>query len=235
MTEKFQMIFPVPDVSRVHRIPRIPFEALAVQCEEGKIRAIDYLPYGHGETDTRPSNNALVNEIEVQLHKYFEEPESVCFRELQGKLATVDGIPPEVQKAICEVPCGSVDTYGEIAKTAKKSGWDGKDGKEGEDKRNLKMKLPQKVGRICNRSPYAIVVPCYRVVLKGDSTGFCLGEFKGNKYMERSNEREITEKQGEKIGRQIKRWLLRHEGVQVIEPENSPTPDWECIPLLRKD
>ncbi len=53
---------------------------------------------------------------------------------------------------------------------------------------------PRAVGGACGKNPLALVVPCHRVVAKHGLGGFSSGE-------------------GEALN--IKRWLLKHEGVEI--------------------
>lgn len=53
---------------------------------------------------------------------------------------------------------------------------------------------PRAVGGACGKNPLALVVPCHRVVAKGGIGGFSSGE---------------------ENALDIKRWLLRHEGVEI--------------------
>jgi methylated-DNA-[protein]-cysteine S-methyltransferase len=55
---------------------------------------------------------------------------------------------------------------------------------------------PRAVGQACGRNPYPLVVPCHRVVASGGG----LGGFS---------------QQGDGFMLDIKRWLLRHEGIDL--------------------
>ena len=211
MSEVPQMIFPVPDVLGV---PRAPFAALAVQHGEEKIYSIHYLPHGHSEKD-HPLKNTLADELEMQLRKYFEEPESACFRNLQDKLDAVDGVPSEVQEAICDISYGNVRAYSKVAKIAvQQFHWNGKSGMEDEKG----MDSAEIVGRICRRNPYAVVVPCYRVVARGGNTEFCLGELGNNPYLEA----EFGEDHSWEVARRIKCWLIERErGWEIVPPKSA--------------
>ena len=209
MTEKFQMVFPVPSTPRVLRNPDIPFKALAVQCEDGKIRFIKYLPHKHSEEDNRPSNNTLVDKIETQLHKYFETPESECLSELRDDLRKTDDVPDEVQKAVCRIPCGRVCTYGDTACVAiGEFHWDGDSGREDEKEKSP----PEKIGCICKRNPHSIVVPCFRVINK---IGRKLGGFSGNERMMGIDQ--VL----------IKAWLLDHEREGCVIRKGADPSKWE--------
>lgn len=65
----------------------------------------------------------------------------------------------KVYKKLLEVPKGKVTTYGELAKA-------------------VGLKNGQRViGRIMNKNPYPVVVPCHRVILSdGKIGGYAWGE-----------------------------------------------------------
>lgn len=65
----------------------------------------------------------------------------------------------KVYKKLLEVPKGKVTTYGELAKA-------------------VGLKNGQRViGRIMNKNPYPVVVPCHRVILSdGKVGGYAWGE-----------------------------------------------------------
>ncbi len=65
----------------------------------------------------------------------------------------------KVYKKLLEVPKGKVTTYGELAKT-------------------VGLRNGQRaIGRIMNKNPYPVVVPCHRVILSdGKIGGYAWGE-----------------------------------------------------------
>lgn len=78
----------------------------------------------------------------------------------------------EVWKILCEIPCGSVTTYGEIAKKmAAKMG--------------RKTMSAQAVGGAVAHNPISVIIPCHRVVgANGSLTGYAGGIDKKIKLLE---------------------------------------------------
>jgi len=68
-------------------------------------------------------------------------------------------IQQKVFKKLLEVPKGQITTYGELAKT-------------------VGLKNGQRtVGRIMNKNPYPVIIPCHRVVMStGKIGGYAYGE-----------------------------------------------------------
>ena len=88
----------------------------------------------------------------------------------------------EIYKKLLQVPKGKVTTYGELAKA-------------------VGMKNGQRaVGKIMNKNPYPVIIPCHRVV-KSD------GKIGGYAY-----------------GEQIKSNMLSKEGIQI---KDGKILDWE--------
>lgn len=88
----------------------------------------------------------------------------------------------EIYKKLLEVPKGKITTYGELAKA-------------------VGMKNGQRtVGRIMNKNPYPVIIPCHRVV-KSD------GKIGGYAY-----------------GEEIKSNMLLKEGIEI---KNGKISDWE--------
>ena len=198
---EFQLIVPAPGGA--------PFAALAAQCDEEKILSIHYLPSDSLEMATviRPQDQKVVDELGRQLSAYFQDPDSARFDDLLPHLCETPDCPQEVRDAVMSIPCGGICAYSGIAE---KIGWVDEDG-------------GWRVGEACGSNPFAIVIPCYRVVSKDkhSSTGFRLGKFsKGNDYVD------------SETGLKIKRWLLEHEGVRVVNLDGGSLPmrKWECIP-----
>ena len=80
----------------------------------------------------------------------------------------------KVYKKLAEVPKGKITTYGELAKA-------------------VGIKNGQRaIGRIMNKNPYPVIIPCHRVV-KSD------GKIGGYAY-----------------GEKVKLCMLKKEGIQVI-------------------
>ncbi|QUC64115.1 MGMT family protein [Nitrosopumilus sp. K4] len=91
-------------------------------------------------------------------------------------------VDKEIFKKLCQVPKGKVTTYGELAKA-------------------VGMKNGQRaVGKIMNKNPYPVIIPCHRVV-KSD------GQVGGYAY-----------------GQKIKSNMLSQEGIKI---KDGKILDWE--------
>ena len=88
----------------------------------------------------------------------------------------------KINKKLLEVPKGQITTYGELAKA-------------------VGLKNGQRaVGRIMNKNPYPVIIPCHRVVMSNGKVG------------------------GYAYGEHIKAKMLNDEGIKI---ENGKILDWE--------
>ena len=88
----------------------------------------------------------------------------------------------KVYKKLLEVPKGKITTYGELAKA-------------------VGLKNGQRaIGRIMNKNPYPVIVPCHRVVKSDASVG------------------------GYAHGEKVKANMLTREGIKI---KNGKILDWE--------
>ena len=88
----------------------------------------------------------------------------------------------KIYKKLLEVPKGQITTYGELAKA-------------------VGLKNGQRaVGRIMNKNPYPVIIPCHRVVMSDGKVG------------------------GYAYGEHIKAKMLNDEGIKI---ENGKILDWE--------
>ena len=211
---QFQLVVPAPDNPY--------FAGLAAQCKDEKILSIDYLPadcFKKAKAEAAdPQNQEVVGELKKQLEAYFKDPKSADFRKLplcystlpqRAKAYKVKLHPDECIKALEQVYTHS-DSYGDVyayGNIAKEIDW------------NPKTRA-QDVGKICSISPFAIVVPCFRVVKVGPCPGqFCLSQLGNNPYLE--SELKSDGLDGWEVGRQIKRWLIEeHEKGWKVDPTN---------------
>lgn len=112
-----------------------PIGDLTVSAEDEQIVALDW---GWGR-DQEPT--PVLERARAQLEDYFD-----------GKLTRFDlPLRPEgtsfhraVWKIMCEIPAGSVLTYGEISKRLNVSA--------------------RSVGTACGRNPIPVIIPCHRVI-----------------------------------------------------------------------
>ena len=189
MSPHFELHVRVPDGA--------PFRALTAQWDGEKIRSVHYIPAdcSEGVEGVHPENE-VVGELERLLgaHLAYDSEDfasdPVCFDGLLRHLRRPYEFPPEIWDAVCRIRYGRVCNYEDLGHA-------------------------QTVGNACGNNPFAIVVPCFRVVNKGPD-GHLLGEFhKGH-----AHEVEME------TARKIKRWLLEHEGVRV----SGSRPDSTVLP-----
>ena len=240
---EFQMILQVDNLG-LESAP--PFAALAAECSDEEILSVHYLLDGcleealatHPKEPLTAGQQLRADELECQLRAYFRDPaESIRFRDLPLCHSV---LPPHAQGGLprneCEkvlekvhhaIPCEEICTYGKVGEKVK---WDDRQSivsmywekAEGNEARALAIA----VGEACSVSPFAVVVPCYRVVYAGPR----LGHFGNNPYVEC----EIGEKQARKRGWEIKRWLLDREGWDAIEPAGNPRRQMSKWELRRR-
>ena len=167
-----------------------PFKSLKVCYRDKRILSIHYLP--KLEKTTSPLNGFPKN-IADALCGYLDNPSPACFAALRTTLRPCyDNISPSQQKvsvAIQKIPYGETSAYSSIARN------------------------PRYVGTVCKTNPFAIVVPCFRVI-RADNT---LGGFKGNPHVPK-----------DETSLEIKAWLLEHEkGVEVIRDSGKSADRWK--------
>jgi methylated-DNA-[protein]-cysteine S-methyltransferase len=127
-------------------ILEMPFGKLGINCTDEVVLAIEFLP---GSVRTSPPSNAMAREVERQLGAYLADA-SFHF-DLPLKL---DGTVHQrnVWQAMCAIPSGEAQTYGELAVQIGSSA--------------------RAVGQACGNNHFPIVIPCHRVVSKSGLGGF---------------------------------------------------------------
>jgi len=140
--------------------------ALGVRCDPDEIRAVEFLT----PRDALAPRTPLAKEAVRQLRAYLKDPRF----EFGLPLAPAGThFQRRVWEGIAGIPSGETRTYGALAKSIHSA--------------------PRPVGGACGANPYAVVVPCHRVVASGGRLGG-FGRGDGGSPLE------------------IKRWLLAHEG-----------------------
>lgn len=126
------------------------------------------------------TENLILDKAKAWLERYFagEKPELTEFPLCVDDAPYGSDFAKCIWKLLCEIPYGEVVTYGDLAKKAAKL-------------LSKERMSAQAVGGAVGRNPYAIVVPCHRVV--------------GGNY-------NLTGYGG---GLDKKIWLLSHEGIDV--------------------
>ncbi|MEM5382151.1 methylated-DNA--[protein]-cysteine S-methyltransferase [Paraburkholderia phymatum] len=149
-----------------------PFGKIGLRVQGGPdgetVREIVYLPDSVANVEPQSS---LAKQAVEQIEHYLQRASAT----FDLPLASV-GTPFQrrVWQAICEIPPGTVLTYGQLAKSI--------------------GSVPRAVGQACGSNFFPIVIPCHRVVASGGIGGF-------------------AHTGGDGYYRNVKRWLLKHEGV----------------------
>ncbi len=119
-----------------------PLGALTVTEEDGAIVALDW-GFGRDQEET-----PLLREACAQLDAYFDQR----LRRFDLPLAPAGtAFQQRVWQALRDIACGSVVTYGELARRC--------------------ASAPRAVGGACGRNPVPVLIPCHRVVAGGGSLG----------------------------------------------------------------
>lgn len=111
---------------------------LRVRCRDGALISLDIDPV---ECVDRPPKSELACAVQAQLLAYAADGRHVFSLPL-----TLEGtvFQRRVWQALCEIPAGTVLSYGELARRLNTSS--------------------RAVGNACRANPLPIVVPCHRVV-----------------------------------------------------------------------
>jgi methylated-DNA-[protein]-cysteine S-methyltransferase len=123
-----------------------PFAVLGVRSSGEALRGIDFLPPG---TPALSPADPIAERTAIQLQRYLNDPE------FSFDLPIVPvGTPyrQKVWRALREIPCGRVLSYGELARQLGSG--------------------PRAVGQACGANPIPIVIPCHRVVSAAGVGGF---------------------------------------------------------------
>ncbi len=123
-----------------------PFGKLGIRCSAQALTGIVFLPAGTRAVQPR---DALAREVCAQLDAYLRE--SAFQFDLPLELSGTEH-QQKVWRALGDIPCGEVRTYGELALVLHSS--------------------PRAVGQACGNNPIPVVIPCHRVVGKAGMGGF---------------------------------------------------------------
>jgi methylated-DNA-[protein]-cysteine S-methyltransferase len=125
---------------------RTPFGVVGVHCANKMLTGISFLA---SKSKVQSPSDAFAREVCTQLQAYFED---AAFQfNLPLKLSGTEH-QMKVWQAMCEIPSGQVQTYGNLAALLHSS--------------------PRAVGQACGNNPIPIVIPCHRVVSKAGLGGF---------------------------------------------------------------
>lgn len=120
-----------------------------------------YFPHSLKEEMTESADSQILIDASQWLDRYFhKEKPSAC--ELPLAPAGSE-FRKEVWKILCEIPYGTVMTYGEIAQKIA-------------ERRGLSHMSAQAVGGAVSHNPISVIIPCHRVVgTNGSLTGYAGG------------------------------------------------------------
>jgi len=125
---------------------RTPFGMLGIHCEDEALAGITFLAY---DSKVQPFRDSFTQEVCMQLLAYFDDADFQF--DLPLKLSGTEH-QTKVWQAMRDIPCGQVQTYGELA--------------------GLLRSSPRAVGQACGSNPIPIIIPCHRVVSKAGLGGF---------------------------------------------------------------
>ena len=123
-----------------------PFGIIGIHCEDEALTEIVFLLT---KAVPQPPRDAFAKEACAQLRAYFDAPDFQF--DLPLKLSGT-AHQMKVWQAMRDIPCGQVQTYGDLAALLHSS--------------------PRAVGQACGSNPIPIVIPCHRVVSKTGLGGF---------------------------------------------------------------
>ena len=127
------------------RLPA-PFAVLGIMTDGTALTGLDFLPLG---TPALEPQDAVSRQVCRQLQAYFADP---LFRfdlplALHGTV-----FQSKVWLALRQIPSGSTQTYGELAKRLHSA--------------------PRAVGQACGANPIPVIIPCHRVLARDGLGGF---------------------------------------------------------------
>jgi methylated-DNA-[protein]-cysteine S-methyltransferase len=131
----------------------VPFGQVRLIGESDFLSGIEFLLERHAP---KKPVSALLKETEAQLGAYFRNP-----RHQFDLPLTLHGtaFQQRVWKALCDIPPGLPQTYGQLAETLGTA--------------------PRPVGGACGANPIPVIVPCHRVVAASGLGGFMRTRYRG--------------------------------------------------------
>lgn len=123
-----------------------PFGRIGIRTDRDRLIDLQFLASKHALKSPR---DRFTRRVCRSLQQYLADPRYP----LRLPLALKGSIHQRrVWRLLTQIPCGEVQTYGDIARKARSS--------------------PRAVGAACRSNPVAIVVPCHRVVAQNEIGGF---------------------------------------------------------------
>ena len=113
------------------------------------VTALTNIDFVSARTSLKSARTPLARRVCTQLKAYFADART----QFQLPLATRGSdFQQQVWRAMCRIPSGKAQSYGELARKIKSS--------------------PRAVGGACRANPIPIIVPCHRVVAVSGLGGF---------------------------------------------------------------
>lgn len=131
-----------------HAVVSAPFGKVGIEVDAvaGVVRTIVYL---EDSVPARAPDSAIAERAARQIERYLADP-AASFDLPLAEAGTP--FQRRVWQAMCEIPLGSVMTYGALARQV--------DG------------VARAVGQACGDNPFPLVIPCHRVVAANGLGGF---------------------------------------------------------------
>ncbi|WP_288412294.1 methylated-DNA--[protein]-cysteine S-methyltransferase [uncultured Herbaspirillum sp.] len=123
-----------------------PFGGMGIRSQAGALVEMVYLPRHYAEKE---ATDAVAAQAVQQIERYLADP---GFRFRLPLLQVGSAFQQRVWQAIAAIPCGQVQTYGQVAKRIQSA--------------------PRAVGQACGANCYPLIVPCHRVTAAGGLGGF---------------------------------------------------------------
>ena len=125
---------------------KAPFGILGIRCTDEALTGIEFLAPGAVQ---QPPCDAFAQKVCEQLSAYFSDPDFHFDLPLEPGGTEHQN---KVWQAMCAIPRGQVQTYGDLAAQIHSS--------------------PRAVGQACGNNPIPVIIPCHRVVSKSGMGGF---------------------------------------------------------------
>ncbi|KPJ67474.1 MAG: hypothetical protein AMJ43_04255 [Coxiella sp. DG_40] len=123
-----------------------PIGKLGIETKSNALTKIEFLDTN---VVTTLQTNPLITNITKQLEQYFTNPKYKFDLSLNPQGTKFQ---KRVWKILRNIPSGSVETYGELAKRLNTS--------------------PRAIGNACRHNPIPIIIPCHRVIAKKSLGGY---------------------------------------------------------------
>lgn len=129
-----------------YNIINSPIGKLGIETKNNALTKIEFLDTN---VATTPETNLSITNTTKQLEQYFTNPKHKFDLPLNPQGTKFQ---KRIWKTLCNIPSGTVKTYGELAKQLNTS--------------------PRAIGNACRHNPIPIIIPCHRVIAKKSLGGY---------------------------------------------------------------